>query len=57
MNLEVLGIIKYQGVHYLQGSNRDTDIENRLTDMGRRKESAGQMEGISWKHIYHMYDR
>ena len=57
MNLEVLGIIIYQGVHYLQGSNRDTDIENRLTDMGRRKESAGQMEGISWKHIYHMYDR
>ena len=58
MDLQVLGIIKYQSVHYLQGSNRDTDIENRLTDMGRRKERAGRMERVSWKHIhYHMYDR
>ena len=58
MDLQVLGIIKYQSVHYLQSSNRDIDIEHRLTDMGRRKGRAGRMERASWKHIhYHMYDR
>ena len=41
MDLQVLGIIKYQSVHYLQSSNRGIDVEHRLTDMGRRKGRAG----------------
>ena len=34
---------------YLQGSSRVTDIENRLTDMGRREERVGCMERVTWK--------
>ena len=33
---------------YLQGSNGETDIENRLMDMGRR-EKVRCMERVSWK--------
>ena len=33
----------------MQGSNGETDIENRLTDMGRREERVGCMERVTWK--------
>ena len=34
---------------YLQGSNGETDIENRLMDMRRREESVRCMERVAWK--------
>ena len=34
---------------YLQGSNGETDIENRLMDMGRGEERVRCMEGVTWK--------
>ena len=34
---------------YLQGSNRETDICNRLMDMGRGEERARHMERVTWK--------
>ena len=34
---------------YLQGSNGETDIENRLMDMGRGEESVRCMERLTWK--------
>jgi len=41
----------YRGT-YLQSSNGDTDIANRLMDMagGGRKKSMGCMERVPWKH-------
>ena len=37
--------------NYLQGSNGETDIENRLMDMGRGEERVRYMERVTWKHI------
>ena len=34
---------------YLQGSNGETDIENRLTDMGRGEERVRCMERVTRK--------
>ena len=34
---------------YLQGSNGETDIENRLMDMRRGKERVRCMERVAWK--------
>ena len=34
---------------YLQGSNGETDIENRLMDMGRGKKRVRCMERVMWK--------
>ena len=34
---------------YLQGSKGETDIENRLTNTGRREERVGGMERVTWK--------
>ena len=34
---------------YLQGNNGETDIENRLMDMGRGEESGRCMERVTWK--------
>ena len=34
---------------YLQGNNGETDIENRLTDMGRGEERVRSMERVTWK--------
>ena len=34
---------------YLQGSNGETDIENRLMDMGREEERVRCMERVTWK--------
>ena len=33
----------------LQGSSGETDIENRLIDMGRREERVRCMERVTWK--------
>ena len=34
---------------YLQGSSGETDIENRLLDMGRGEERVRCMERVTWK--------
>ena len=34
---------------YLQGSNRETDMENRLVDMGKGEERVRCMERVTWK--------
>ena len=34
---------------YLQGSNGETDIENRIMDNGRREERVRCMEKVTWK--------
>ena len=36
---------------YLQGSNGETDIENRLMNMGRGEERMRCMERVTWKLI------
>ena len=35
--------------NYLQGSNGETDIENRFMDMGRGEERVRCMERVTWK--------
>ena len=35
--------------NYLQGSNGETDIENRLVDMGRGEERVKCMERVTGK--------
>ena len=34
---------------YLQGSNGETDMGNRLVDMGREEERVRCMERVTWK--------
>ena len=34
---------------YLQGSNGETDMENRLVDMGKGEERVRSMERVTWK--------
>ena len=34
---------------YLQGSNGETDIENRLMDVGREEERVRYTEKVTWK--------
>ena len=36
---------------YLQGKNGETDIKNRLMDMGRGEERVRCMERVTWKLI------
>ena len=36
---------------YLQGSNGETDMENRLVDMGKGEERVRCMERVTWKLI------
>ena len=38
--------------NYLQGSNGETDIENRLMDTGRREERVRCMERVTWKFTF-----
>ena len=38
----------YQRI-YLQGNNGETDIENRLRDMGKGEERVRCMERVTWK--------
>jgi len=35
--------------NYLQGSNGEINIENRLMDMGRGEERVRCMERVTWK--------
>ena len=42
-------IRKLEKWYCLQGSNRETDIENRLVDMGREVERVRCMERVTWK--------
>ena len=35
--------------NYLQGDNEETDIENRLMDMGRGEERVRCMKRVTWK--------
>ena len=35
--------------NYLQGSNGEIDIENRLVDMGRGEERVRCVERVAWK--------
>ena len=35
----------------LQGNSGETDIENRLTDLGRGEEGVRCMERVTWKLI------
>ena len=44
MNLE-----KWYCRVYLQDNNGETDIENRLMDMGRGEEKVKCMERVTWK--------
>ena len=37
--------------NYLQGSNGETDIENRLMDMGTGEERMRCIERVTWKLI------
>ena len=48
--MHTYGILErwYQRV-YLQGNNGETDIENRLMDVGRGKERVRCMERVTWK--------
>ena len=34
---------------YLQGNHGETDIENRLMDLGRGEEGVRNMERVTWK--------
>ena len=34
---------------YLQGNNGETDIENRLMDIGKGEERVRCMERVTWK--------
>ena len=34
---------------YLQGTNGETDIENRLMDKGKGEERVSCMERVTWK--------
>ena len=36
---------------YLQGSSGETDIENRLMDMGTGEEKVICMERVTWKLV------
>ena len=40
---------KQYGRIYLQGSNGETDIENRLMDMGKGERNMRCLETVTWK--------
>ena len=46
LNTNIWNLEKWYPRIYLQGSNRETDIENRLMDMGRGEERV-------WKVLLH----
>jgi len=47
--IHINGILKNDTEVYLQGNNGETDIENRLVDMGRGEERVRCMERVTWK--------
>ena len=48
-NAQIWDLEKWYLRIYIKGSSRETDIENRLTDMGKGKERARCMERRTWK--------
>ena len=48
-NAHIQNLEKWYRRIYLQGSNGETDIENRLMDMGRGEERVRCMERVTWK--------
>ena len=48
-NANIWDLEKWYRRIYLQGSNGETDIESRLTDMGRGEERVRCMERVTWK--------
>ena len=36
-----------------QDSNKDTDVENGLEDMGRGKGKLGRSERVAWTYIFY----
>ena len=48
-NTHTWNLEKWFGRIYLQDSNGETDIENRLMDMGRGKERVRYMERVTWR--------
>ena len=50
-NAYIRNLEKWNRRIYLQGSNGETDIENRLIDIGRDEESVRCMERVTWKLI------
>ena len=49
-NHQVKKQVRYWRI-YLQGKNGETDIKNRLMDMGRGEERERCMERVTWKLI------
>ena len=41
--------IQKNGTEEFQGNSEETDIENRLMDVGRGEERVRCMEGVTWK--------
>ena len=50
--MHIYGIQKDGSDEFIQGSNRETDIESRPMDMGAVEEGAGEMYGESNTEIY-----
>ena len=48
-NAYIQNLEKWYWRIYLQGNNGETDIENRLMDMGRGEERVRCMETVTWK--------
>ena len=48
-NAYIQNLEKWYWRIYLQSSSGETDIKNRLTDMGRGEERVRCMERITWK--------
>ena len=49
LNAYIQNLEKWYWRIYLWGSNGETDIQNRLTDMRRREERVRYMERVTWK--------
>ena len=48
-NAHIQNLEKWFRIIYLQGSKGETDMENRLMDMGRGEERVSCMERVTWK--------
>ena len=49
MHAEIWNLERWYQRIYLEGSNEETDIKNRLTDTGRGEETVRCMERVTWK--------
>ena len=50
-NAYIQNLARWYQIIYLQGSNGETDIENRLMDRGRGEERVRCMDRVTWKLI------